>query len=566
MSTNDQIILNQILEQRKAERAPTLTDADYFELFTGEQILKDFDLSYEEIEDGLVGGGNDGGIDSLYLFVNGDLVVEDTDLSTFKSGITVELVFIQSKTSPNFTVTPVERLHTSTVDLLDLSKDLGGLTETYNETLLEKMELFRLVHSTLAGRFPKLRFSYYYASKGDTPHTNVRKKSDHVKEAVSQLFSDAEVTFDFIGSAELLDMARRVPTSSFELTLSETPISTSEAGSFVSLVNLRQYYDFISGKGGKLNRNLFDANVRDYQGNVQVNQGIQESLSEKASEEDFWWLNNGVTIVATNATQAGKKLHIENPFVVNGLQTSTELYKYFSEKNPADEKRNLLVRVIVPSAQESRDRIIKATNSQTSIPPASLRATEQIHRGIEDYLKPHGIYYDRRKNYYKNEGKPKDKIISIGKMAQSVMSILLRRPNDARARPSSLIKSEEDYEKIFNTKHPLPLYKVCAVILQKIESVMKSDAANLEQAYRNNLRFHLAMYAALSICKDKEPSIESIKDIDINAVTDEMILECLDETKAIYEQLGATDQVAKSREFTNKLLEAVDQKYSGVTD
>ena len=61
---------------------------------------------------------------------------------------------------------------------------------------------------------------------------------------------------------------------------------------------------------------------------------------------------------------------------------------------------------MVPTEDESRDRIIKATNSQTVVPPSSLRATQRIHRDIEEYLQQKGLFYDRRKNHYKNEGKP----------------------------------------------------------------------------------------------------------------------------------------------------------------
>jgi AIPR protein len=84
--------------------------------------------------------------------------------------------------------------------------------------------------------------------------------------------------------------------------------------------------------------------------------------------------------------------------------------------------------VIVPEDPTSRDRVIKATNSQTSIPPASLRATDKIHRDIEEYLKPMGLYYDRRKNFYKNEGLQVDKIVGMPYLAQAVMAIALRRP------------------------------------------------------------------------------------------------------------------------------------------
>src|SRR5690606_11118980 len=102
-------------------------------------------------------------------------------------------------------------------------------------------------------------------------------------------------------------------------------------------------------------------------------------------------------------------------------------------------------------------------------PSISLRATEKIHRDIENYLGSFKLYYDRRKNFYKNEGKPIEKIVSINQLAQTVMAVLLRRPNDARARPSSLLKSEDDYQAVFSDAYPIAVYKVCAELNRRIE-------------------------------------------------------------------------------------------------
>ena len=71
--------------------------------------------------------------------------------------------------------------------------------------------------------------------------------------------------------------------------------------------NLRNFFDFIVDENGELLIQLFEANVRDYQGEVEVNKAIQTSL-DNDSGEDFWWLNNGVSIVATGATQSYKDL------------------------------------------------------------------------------------------------------------------------------------------------------------------------------------------------------------------------------------------------------------------
>lgn len=94
-----------------------------------------------------------------------------------------------------------------------------------------------------------------------------------------------------------------------------------------------------------------------------------------------------------------RELQIVNPEIVNGLQTSMEIYNYFSENREAleSEKRSILLRIIVPDNEESRDQIIFATKNQTNIPKATLRVTDPIHLQIEMYFKSRGLFYDRRK-------------------------------------------------------------------------------------------------------------------------------------------------------------------------
>ena len=98
MPTNSQIILDGVLQQHHSDIDPQVTADVFFEFFTAQQVLKDFDLSYDEIESGLVGAGGDGGIDGIYLMVNGDLVQEDSDYSNFRKDIVIDLVILQSKT------------------------------------------------------------------------------------------------------------------------------------------------------------------------------------------------------------------------------------------------------------------------------------------------------------------------------------------------------------------------------------------------------------------------------------------------------------------------------------
>ena len=129
MLTNDQVVLLDYLTQRRETEAPGTSESEYFELFTAGEILKDYDLSWDEIEAGIVGGGSDGGIDSVFLFVNGTLIQEDTDVSIFKSDVCIDLFLIQSKRTRGFSEDSIQKLQASSKDLLDLTEGFGDFTE-----------------------------------------------------------------------------------------------------------------------------------------------------------------------------------------------------------------------------------------------------------------------------------------------------------------------------------------------------------------------------------------------------------------------------------------------------
>lgn len=554
MTTNDVILVQQLLSQRRESVAPEMSEADFFQIFAAEQALKDRDLSYDELLDGIVDGGGDGGIDAIYFFVDNMLYREEVDPSDVKRNVPFELVFIQAKKSSGFSEAGMDRFTSSTRDLLDLNKDLSTLTAIYRADLIGKIREFRETYLALMSKFPRLSVSYYYATLATEVHPNVERKREPLSEIVQTLFSPVNFTCSFLRAQELLAFARRAPSSAHHLKLAENPISTGQKG-FVCLVAVTDYCDFIRAEDGGLKEDIFEGNVRDYQGNTEVNQQIRDTLTSPPGE-DFWWLNNGISVICTSATLSGKTLTIENAEVVNGLQTSREIFDVFGRRTGVADSRSVLLRVLVPQEEASRDRIIKATNSQTSIPSASLRATDKIHRDIEDFLAARGIYYDRRKNYYKNQGKPVKRIVGIPYLAQAVLACALRDPANARARPSSLLKNDNTYGRIFSETYPLELYFKCASLARKVEDFIRSGACSIDRAHWNNLRFYVAMLLALRLAGVPVPSVRKVADIDLTEVTDTVILDCVNEVWQHYSELGATDQVAKGTQLTNKALDA----------
>ena len=552
MVDNSQQLLNDVLTQRRHDRAHDLSDQDYFELFCAEQILKDFNLSYDELQAGVVDGEHDGGIDSAYSFVNGELVSEDFDCSPFKSDVKIELHIIQSKTSGGFSEAPINRLISSTKHLLLLNANFNELPQ-YSDAVKAVLDSFRQTYRALASKFPQLHLHYYYASKSAASdiHDNLSLKAEELKSVASELFPDGEVSFQFLGARPLLELARRRPKTTHDLRVSKT---LSDLDSYVVLSPLGEYVNFLKDSEGSIRAELFESNVRDFQGATEVNADIIRTLqSEKVV--DFWWMNNGVTILASRATHNGDIVTIENPQIVNGLQTSTQIATHF--KGSEGDKRSVMVKIVSSENEETRDKIIKATNSQNRIQPATLRATDKVQRDIEEALKSAGLFYDRRKNYYKNEGKPADKIISIPLMAQAVMTILLGQPDSARARPSSLIKRDEDYEKVFSEKYPVGVYTKAAALMRRVNLVLKSRS-EMSSRDRSNLRFYVLFWVSRMLAGKKSPKARDVAKFDLKTLDDGDIEWATDEVWKLYEGLGKSDQVAKGPELRRAAEEGIE--------
>jgi hypothetical protein len=154
MSANDPILLDATLKDSWKERASDLKEAEFFERFVAEQVVKDFLLSDDEIEAGLVGGGGDGGVDRLYFLANRQLVADETEFDQPKALTRVDLVLIQATQEASFAETRVQKLYLLTEYLLDLSCPLDKLAGTYNATLINLIGRFKDKYKSSASANP----------------------------------------------------------------------------------------------------------------------------------------------------------------------------------------------------------------------------------------------------------------------------------------------------------------------------------------------------------------------------------------------------------------------------
>lgn len=557
LNSNSQRILYELFRQEHQESAPHIEEAHYFEFFASAQILKGKDLSDEEIEQGVLGSGNDGGCDAVYTFLNNCNMTEDlvSDLVASKSAV-VDLVIIQAKRETSFSEDAIMKWKTISQNLLEIGVDDSGYTSRYNEDVLNAFSLFRDLYVKLLRYTPKLNIRYCYATFADEVHPNVAAQANELIEIVKRLFPSPKtsVTVEFWDANKILLAAQTQAERQISLTLSETPVNIGTHRDYVALVNLGKYYTFITDENGDLRKHIFEANVRDYQGHNSVNQDIQATL-DADGPEDFWWLNNGITLLTDEAVLVtSKELVLTDPAVVNGLQTSNEIFQYFKAHPDRliSETRNILVRIIVPESEESRDRIILATNNQTNIPKSSLRANDPIHWQIELFFRGRGLYYDRRKNYYKNQGKKSNEIVSVSFLAQCLMSLLLQKPDYARARPSTLLTKDETYNTLYNEHQNLDVFYNVAVLGKRVEKWLKCSP-DYTQAQKNDILFYVLYFTVAKHLGKIRISANDIKGLDLSAFTDDYIKERASDVFSKYMGLGGNGKTAKNPALTETL-------------
>lgn len=565
MNSNEQILIEAILEDYKKQLSGNMKPSEIFELFSAEQILKDNNLSQNELEEGIVDGSLDGGIDSFYIFADGEIIEGIEDLENIRRNIKIDVLVIQSKTSQSFEASAIDKLIV-TIDQIFNFSNLDLLTNELNDRLLSKARLFKDVYRKTASKFPEINIKYCYATRGAiiNIHSSVKMKEDLLIAKTKEFFktAKAKVEFVYFGVNELLDLNRKEKSYTLTLKLNENPIVAKEG--YLALVKLPDYFHFITDENGKLRRYIFDLNVRDYQGDVEVNKDIQNSL-ENEKTINFWVLNNGVTILADRGSSVAKDLTLENVQIVNGLQSSTSIYNFLRKFGLDNEERSILVKIIIKDEPEVIDKVIKASNFQTPIAISSLKATDLFQREIEDYFKKNDLFYDRRKGFYKNTGKSPDKIVSIPFLAQAIISIIHKEPDFARARPSSLLKKENDYQKVFNNKVPLTTYLLCAKHMLNVQACLRNDFGKEINNLKLNFKFHVAYISvAITIKKSKYylPNLIDLKDQTIPQSVIEESLKWIVIKVNEYAPISNTtlDAIAKSSQFRDYLMDKLNEE------
>lgn len=131
---------------------------------------------------------------------------------------------------------------------------------------------------------------------------------------------------------------------------------------------------------------IFDKNIREYLGNKGVNKSIYQTLLDEEDRKNFFYYNNGITVICDKMTKIvtqpsdynmNAAFTIENPQIVNGCQTVNSIYEALKNIDPDKLEKNfkdtfVMLKILEIDRDDSADDklykdIVKYTNSQNSI-------------------------------------------------------------------------------------------------------------------------------------------------------------------------------------------------------
>jgi len=142
---------------------------------------------------------------------------------------------------------------------------------------------------------------------------------------------------------------------------------------------------------------LIAQNVRYFLGNENdVNREIRETLIS-GNSEDFWFLNNGLTIVCDQIMPVANGCHpltLVNPQIVNGGQTAHVLHSVGSDTLMQRGKGSKLIET---NNAEFTERIGLASNTQSRILGRDLRANDHVQTRLAEIILSHGYFYRRKR-------------------------------------------------------------------------------------------------------------------------------------------------------------------------
>ncbi|GAA4714344.1 AIPR protein [Promicromonospora umidemergens] len=487
-------VIQSLLEAFQQDQDLTeLPEAEAFEAFAAYCVLNSYYNEPFNPDTYRTGGGNDLGIDAYAVLIDGQMYRDPTDVQVAmqeRRRPQVQVVIIQAKTSSKFETKVISDLaenlgHLCGAEAIpyEVSDDVKGLRECLDAVYQDP--------ARLAGRLPELHVRY--VTTGDQIAEMVHRKARSAERHLGKLNRFETVEVRCVNRPELRALYQQA-ISTVEVTVPvpkqfAMPTAPGVEQSFVGLVGASELVrTVLEDDSGKLRENLFESNVRAFQGYNAVNSGIRDTLRDPVKRQRFAVMNNGITIVTRKMNRVGDNFVLDDFQIVNGCQTCHVL---FHERDQLTDQVYVSVHIVHSKDEDVIQGIVAATNQQTPVSAEDLAARQDFHKQLEDFFtlgwdKPHRLFYERRaKQYSERKDVEKTRVISRPQLSRAYLAMFMDEPSRV-GRYQDLMKARG--EELYAADQQPILYYTAAATWYRLEWLIRNQRVN--RGYRPT-QYHL---------------------------------------------------------------------------
>ena len=476
----------------------------------------------QSIERSVLGGGSDEGIDIASVVVNGQIVFEPEEIDELiadQSANSAKVIFIQAKTSESYDSKLIAKflhgvesvtnyamrpgsvsLPPRLVDLANLIDRIAESGDKFNDSRIP-CELYFVTTSPNDGKSAQAELQVTQAIgriRDIGAYSDGLKLRTHGHEELAakqkERFGPQNVQFNF-------EKRQTIPATD----------RVNEA--YIGLISAKELMKLLKDESGDIRPGIFDDNVRlDLGSQNPVNGRIMGTLQSEVRDH-FPFLNNGLTIIATELRGLGDRFLISGYQVVNGGQTSHQLIRWSATEDVTNAPELLTnlwipIKIVSSTDPEVRTSVAIATNLQTAINSSDIQASSQVAKNVEEYFTQSGadgLRYERQ-----NRGGAlefaRTRVVTTPELNRAVAATLFGESARAIASPKDL---EAEGSFVWDD-YPVEVYYYAAWIMYRIDRYF---ARTPESTTVKAAKYHIAMVVSALVNPNLVPIFESA-DID----------------------------------------------------
>lgn len=515
------------------------------------------------------------GLDGIAIVVNDKLMtsLDEFNEENTKKELDVKFVFIQTKTSDSFSSAEIGNFTRATKSFFLPQGERQKTNQKIEELIKIKDEIYKSSINFIGNKAPVVEMYYVCCGKWNSDNglqTDIEIDIKPLKE--SQNFSAVQfIPFDsekiIISYKELKKrITRNIPMEK-RISLPKIPGITQ---AYLGVVKCKDYIRLLTGNDGNMLSNIFEDNVRDFQGYNSVNREIQATVIDQTDQERFAVLNNGITIIAKRITTIADAIELFDYQIVNGCQTS---YILFENSKYLSENSYVPLKIIEVSDENILDRIIFTTNRQTEVKAEAFTATKLFHKRLQDFynsITKTGIrlFYERRsKQYDLADDVDKNCVVTLANQVQNYVAMFLDEPHSIHRYYGELLDNYR--HRLFLENDILELYFLSSYFSYYVDDAFKRRKFNTGLT-KKKYKFHimLAMRVYLvgpGVFFGKPKQQKRIADILFKAIDDLSLMQtalnvaimCVEKAVDTYKTNDICLDLHRRREVTQEIIRNV---------